>query len=102
MLFDSCRNWLSEKGMNAMDGPINFGENDNFWGLLVEGFTHPSFGMPYNKTYYEGFFRNYGFKEYFEQVTNHLNLNEPISRAFLENCGMGASKPGLNGVILNG
>ncbi|HOI32992.1 MAG TPA: hypothetical protein PLC47_09515, partial [Bacteroidales bacterium] len=43
LLFDQCKEWLKTKGMEAMDGPINFGENDNFWGLLVEGFTHPSF-----------------------------------------------------------
>ena len=28
ILFNSCRSWLSERGMEAMDGPINFGEND--------------------------------------------------------------------------
>ena len=82
MLFDQCKNWLTEKGMEAMDGPINFGENDNFWGLLVEGFTHPSFGMPYNHPYYEQFFRAYGFKEYFEQVTNHLDLTIPFPERF--------------------
>ena len=32
-----------------MDGPINFGENDSYWGLLVEGFMQQSYGMPYNK-----------------------------------------------------
>ncbi len=96
MLFDSCRNWLSERGMKAMDGPINFGENDNFWGgLLVEGFTHPSFGMPYNKPYYESFFRNYGFKEYFEQVTNHLNLNEPFPERFWKIAEWVRQKPGF-------
>ena len=29
LLFDAARNWLEERGMEAMDGPINFGENDN-------------------------------------------------------------------------
>jgi len=38
ILFETSRAWLKERGMEAMDGPINFGENDNFWGLLVEGF----------------------------------------------------------------
>ena len=53
------------RGMEAMDGPSNFGENDNFWGLLVEGFTHPGVGMPYNHSYYKDFFESYGFKFYF-------------------------------------
>ncbi|HBG88176.1 MAG TPA: N-acetyltransferase, partial [Marinilabiliaceae bacterium] len=30
MLFDRAKQWLLEHGMEAMDGPINFGENDNF------------------------------------------------------------------------
>jgi hypothetical protein len=48
--------WLAAKGMEAIDGPINFGENDNNWGLLVEGFMQQGYGMPYNKEYYQGFF----------------------------------------------
>ncbi|MDR1973384.1 MAG: hypothetical protein LBQ31_01780 [Bacteroidales bacterium] len=77
MLFDTCKKWLSERGMEAMDGPINFGENDNYWGLLVEGFEQePPFGMLYNPPYYREFFEEYGFKMYFEQVTNLLRLNK--------------------------
>jgi hypothetical protein len=40
-IFDYCKNWLQEQGMEAMDGPINFGERDKWWGLLVEGFHEP-------------------------------------------------------------
>ena len=28
-LFDHCKRWLMERGMEAMDGPINFGERDS-------------------------------------------------------------------------
>ena len=42
-LFDIAKDWLSAKGMEAMDGPINFGENDNNWGLLVEGFMQQGY-----------------------------------------------------------
>jgi len=82
MLFDAAKQWLKEKGMEAMDGPINFGENDNFWGLLVEGFTHPGIGMQYNPPYYKDFFENYGFSNYFEQVSNHLDLTKPFPERF--------------------
>jgi GNAT superfamily N-acetyltransferase len=70
-LFDTAREWLSSRGMEAMDGPINFGENDNNWGLLVEGFMQQGYGMPYNKKYYKTFFEEYGFKNYFEQYSYH-------------------------------
>ena len=74
MLFDTARKWLTERGIKAMDGPINFGDNDNYWGLLVEGFTQPGFGMPYNKPYYRKYFEEYGFRTYFEQYSYHKDV----------------------------
>ena len=68
-LFDQCKHWLEEKGMQAMDGPINFGEREQWWGLLVEGFTEPNYCMPYNFLYYKDFFEAYGFQIYFKQFT---------------------------------
>lgn len=82
VLFKACYAWLQERGMEAMDGPINFGENDNFWGLLVDGFIPQSFGMNYNPAYYKGFFEQYGFTVYFEQVTNMLDLRKPFPERF--------------------
>src|SRR5688572_26056931 len=32
LLFDTARHWLQSKGVEAMDGPINFGERDKWWG----------------------------------------------------------------------
>jgi hypothetical protein len=69
ILFNTAMEWLRSHGMEAMDGPVNFGENDNNWGLLVEGFTQPGFGMPYNKMYYQEYFEEFGFKNYFEQYS---------------------------------
>ncbi len=74
LLFDTTRGWLSKRGMAAMDGPVNFGENDNNWGLLVEGFVQQGFGMPYHKNYYRAFFEEYGFKNYFEQYSYHREI----------------------------
>jgi len=92
MLFDTAKQWLSQRGMEAMDGPINFGENDNFWGLLVEGFSQPAFGMQYNPSYYKEFFEKYGFVNYFEQVTNHLNLSKPFPERFWKIAGRVVSR----------
>lgn len=79
-LFDAGRDWLAERGMEAMDGPVNFGENDNNWGLLVEGFMQQGFGMPYNKQYYKDFFEEYGFRNYFEQYSYHRTVRGPDGR----------------------
>jgi hypothetical protein len=92
-LFDAAKNWLAQRDMEAMDGPINFGENDNFWGLLVEGYTQPAFGMQYHPIYYKDFFEAYGFLNYFEQVTNHLDLSKPFPERFWKIAGRLVSRP---------
>lgn len=74
MLFDTGKKWLKEHGMEAMDGPINFGDRNENWGLLVEGFYPPNYGMPYHKSYYKDLFENYGFKVYFKQYTYHRKI----------------------------
>jgi hypothetical protein len=84
LLFDTAREWLSEKGMQAMDGPISFGENYNYWGLLVEGFTQQGYGMPYSKKYYQGFFEDYGFRNYFEQYSYHKLLRQKSNGEFID------------------
>jgi GNAT superfamily N-acetyltransferase len=76
MLFDTAREWLTERDIEAMDGPVNFGENDNNWGLLVEGFMPQAYGMPYNKPYYRSFFEEYGFIKYFEQYSYHREIRD--------------------------
>ena len=68
ILFDACKNWLVEKGFEGMDGPINFGERDSFWGLMIKGWEfEPTYKMPWTKPYYISFFENFGFKDYFQQ-----------------------------------
>jgi hypothetical protein len=57
--------------MEAMDGPVNFGDRDRWWGLLVDGFMPPNYRMPYNFPWYREFFEEYGFRNYFEQYTYH-------------------------------
>jgi len=96
ILFDACRTWLEERGMQAMDGPINFGENDNFWGMLVEGFMPQSFGMNYNPPYYRQLFEDYGFATYFEQITNHLDLRKPFPERFWKIADWVRQKPEFN------
>ncbi|PIF05724.1 MAG: N-acetyltransferase [Draconibacterium sp.] len=77
LLFDSARNWLTDNGMEAMDGPVNFGENYINWGVLAEGFMPQGFGMPYNPPYYVKLFKNYGFDIFFRQFSYHLDITMP-------------------------
>lgn len=82
LLFDTARDWLKTRGMEAMDGPINFGETDKYWGLLVGGFTHPSFEVPYNHPYYQDLFESYGFQTYYKMEGFHLDVSKPLSDRF--------------------
>jgi hypothetical protein len=61
-----------------MDGSVNFGENYNYWGVLVEGFMPQGYGMPYNKPTYARLFETYGFQEFFRQYSYHLDVRKPL------------------------
>lgn len=76
MLFDVAKHWLMQRGMEAMDGPINFGERDRWWGLLVKGFEPPIYCLNYNPPYYQQLFEHYGFKNFFNQVCFALKTAE--------------------------
>lgn len=81
-IFDFAKNWLLQRGMEAMDGPINFGERDKFWGLLVESYASPLYAMNYNPHYYKALFENYGFHEYFNQLCFSRKAHAPVSKIF--------------------
>jgi hypothetical protein len=83
-MFDFCRKWLAERGMQAMDGPINFGERDRWWGLLTEGFHEPPYCMNYNPPYYQALFENYGFKPFFNQLCFAINVDAKLQDKFYE------------------
>lgn len=93
-LFDTAKEWLKGKGMEAMDGPINFGETDKYWGLLVNGFTHPSFDVPYNPPYYQDLFESYGFQVYYRMEGFHLNLKKPLPERLAKIAERILSQPG--------
>lgn len=76
-LFDTAKAWLQNHKMEAMDGPVNFGERNAWWGLLVEGFTPPTYQMNYNPAYYIRFFEDYGFRDYFQQYSYSIQVNAP-------------------------
>ncbi len=97
MLFDQCKQWLQIKGMEAMDGPINFGTRDRWWGLLVEGFDRePNYQCNYNFPYYKDFFEAYGFQVYFYQLTFCRAVKEPVTPRLAEKAALTASDPNYN------
>ena len=80
LLFDAAKEWISQKGATYMDGPINFGRRDKWWGLLTKGFDQdPNYQCNYNFPYYRDLFEQYGFMTYYEQYTFLKTVQEPLS-----------------------
>ncbi|MEP6616655.1 MAG: hypothetical protein ABJA57_08760 [Ginsengibacter sp.] len=100
-LFDVAKSWLMKRGMEAMDGPINFGERDRWWGLLVKGFKPPIYLMNYNLPYYHELFETYGFKKFYNQVCWHLDINTTLSDRFIEQHDKHAANPDLTVTRIN-
>lgn len=95
LLFDTAKDWLKEKGMEAMDGPINFGDRDKWWGLMVEGFDkEPMYGMSFNPPYYKELFIQYGFENYYNQYYYSMNVDDPLPPRFPERHAKFNAKPG--------
>lgn len=94
MLFDQCKKWLQERGIEAMDGPINFGNRDRWWGLQVEGFERePNYQCNYHFPYYKHFFEAYGFQVYFYQLTFGRKVMGPLSGKLWDKAAMVAKDP---------
>jgi GNAT superfamily N-acetyltransferase len=62
-LFDAARQWLFDRGMQSIRGPVNPSLNYEV-GLLIEGFdSPPTFMMTYNAPYYARLVESYGFRK---------------------------------------
>lgn len=84
LLLETACTWLKQAGMEAADGPINFGEKEAYWGLLVMNFTDmSSFRMNYNPPYYQRFFEDYGFRTYYEQWCYKRDIYLPAQEVFV-------------------
>jgi hypothetical protein len=96
MLFDVAKHWLIQKGMQAMDGPINFGERDRWWGLLVQGFAPPLYCLNYNPPYYKELFENYGFKNFYDQVCFSLKVADQVVSKYYQRHDERAKDPNFS------
>jgi hypothetical protein len=77
-----------------MDGPVNFGERDKWWGLMVEGFDEePMYGISFNPPYYEKLFEGYGFENYYNQYYYTLQAEGTLGEKYRERYEKFASKP---------
>ncbi len=99
-MFDHCRKWLEQREMQAMDGPINFGEREKWWGLVVDGYYAPLYGMNYNPPYYVQLFEGYGFKTYFNQICYGMKVNQRLDDKFYTRHAAIAADPNYRAVMI--
>lgn len=93
-LFDTAKSWLQNNGAQAMDGPINFGERDKWWGLMVEGFDdEPLYGISFNPPYYQKLFEGYGFQNFYNQYYYTLQVYGTLGDKYPERHARFVSKP---------
>lgn len=93
LLLDNAKHWLIQHGMEAMDGPINFGERDRWWGLVTSGYYEPLYCMNYNPPYYVTLFENYGFNIFFNQVCFGVHPKAPLKQKMFDRHAFFAKDP---------
>ena len=77
-LFEIAREWLKNKNIEKMRGPID-GRIDMRCGLLLNGFDEtPFIFASYNPKYYVDFVEKYGMKKCRDQLVYHLDLSQDI------------------------
>lgn len=101
ILFDAAKQWLMQRGMQAMDGPINFGERDRWWGLLVEGFQPPVYCLNYNQPYYKKLFETYGFRNFYNQICFGIDPKKDINPKTIERHAHIAENPDFSARYIN-
>jgi uncharacterized protein YjgD (DUF1641 family) len=80
-LFGIAENWLKEKDMDAVHGPLGFTNFDN-QGLLIEGFNYlPSIASVMHQPYYQTHFENNGFEKEIDWVEFRLTIDEVPEKA---------------------
>ncbi len=80
ILFDTSKNWIKNKGMNAMRGPASFSVNDEC-GLLMDAFDlSPIVMMTYNPEYYIKLFENWGFEKSMDLLAYNAEVKPPPER----------------------
>ncbi len=77
-LFQRAEEWLSDQGLKAVRGPMNFTINDEC-GLLVDAFDlSPVLLMTYNPPYYQELIESYGFEKAQDLFAYRISRPEDI------------------------
>lgn len=91
------KEWHKERGYTAFRGPVNFGENMNYWGLLVENYMEPPiYGMYYHPPYYKELIEKTGAVKLDDHWSYKRSFDEPIPKRMIKITDRIASRPGIS------
>lgn len=71
-LWDVAEQYLKEERCEFIDAPINFGDRDSFWGLLIRSQTPISYKENYNPPYYQKWIESRGYSVEIVQNTYEI------------------------------
>jgi len=78
-IINFAKDWHQKRDYHAMRGPINFGENDTYWGLLVENYEEPPiYGMFYHPPYYKKLIEQTGAEKLDDHWSYKRDFDQPI------------------------
>lgn len=94
-LLDTACQWLRDRGMTQIRGPIDLSTHNNCL-CLIDGFdSPPMMMMPYNPAYYPKFIEQAGWQKAKDAYAYNLSLDKPLPHKF-EKAYQIACKSGIN------
>jgi 8-amino-7-oxononanoate synthase len=94
-LFDTAREWLEDRNVKVMRGPMTFSPWEGM-GCLIEGFDlSPAILMPYNPDYYQGYMEQYGFKKAEDFYAYWIDVQVPYSERLAKVAAHTCKKEGI-------
>ncbi len=75
MLFNVAKDWLKNKGMKAIRGPMSFVSQE--MGMVIEGYSPANCIMaPYNPPFYNDLSKDFGFKKIKDLLVYYMDAGE--------------------------
>ena len=95
-LLGTAKNWLLQRGADAMRGPASPSVNDEY-GLLIDGFDKPPVVlMPYNPPYYATLLEKAGLKKVKDLHAWHVHKDKVFSEKLERVSAMVKSRHGIS------
>ena len=96
-LIEYVKQWHRSRGYKAFRGPVNFGENINYWGLLAENYDEPPiYGMHYHPPFYKTLLEQTGAEKLDDHWSYKREFNMPLPERLVRITNRIESRPDVN------